>query len=120
MLLSETKILVPYKGTAELCFGHDENPNHIKHNARPGDVYILPAGMTHRSLTQSSDFQMVGSYPYGSHDWDNCRGNDDKDEREKEKLWESVRMLGKKENWLLKMDPIFGNSEGSPLNVFWK
>jgi len=112
------QILVPYRGTAELAFGHDESPNVIKHQARPGDVYILPAGIAHRSLSQSGDFQMVGSYPEGSSNWDNCKGNEG-NEKEKEKQWKSVKKLGRRENWL-KMDPIYGQVEGSPVDVFWK
>lgn len=61
---------------------------------------------------------MVGSYPAGSHDWDNCKGGE-KDGREKDRLWDKVKELGKKEN-RLKMDPVYGDSEGSPLGVFWK
>ncbi|KAK9897870.1 hypothetical protein P389DRAFT_169890 [Cystobasidium minutum MCA 4210] len=111
------EILVPYKGSAKLAFGHDSSPDCIHHTAVPGDVYILPAGIAHRSLEQSNDFQMVGSYPAGSHDWDNCKGSHN--EEEKKKLWNSVSQLGRKENWL-KMDPIYGDTGESPLRSFWK
>lgn len=31
-----------------------------------GDVLIIPAGVSHRSLESSEDFMMVGAYPQGS------------------------------------------------------
>lgn len=61
---------------------------------------------------------MVGSYPAGSHDWDNCKGGES-NEAEKNKNWKKVEELGRKGNWV-KMDPIYGDVEGSPLSMFWK
>lgn len=104
-------------GTAELAFGHSDSPDVVHHSARPGDVYIVPAGVVHRSLQSSSDFKMVGSYPVGSHDWDNCRGTEDPDRREAQ--WERVRELGCSKDLRLRLDPVYGSAEGSPLSELW-
>lgn len=92
----------------------------IRHHAKAGDVYILPAGMTHRSLSQSNDFSMVGSYPVASHNWDNCKGSSGLEESSpsKDELWASVKRLGIEKN-RLKLDPIYGSDEGSPISTFW-
>lgn len=88
-----------------------------KHEARPGDVYILPAGVTHRSLSQSNDFSMVGSYPMDAHSWDNCRGGED--QAQTSKLWDSVKKLGSKAQ-RLSVDPIYGKTtEPTPLSQHW-
>lgn len=110
------QVLVTFSGAAELAFGHSESSTSIQHSARPGDVYIVPAGVVHRSVSQSSDFQMVGSYPLGSEDWDNCRGGK---EQETSKLWERVERLGRREN-RLKLDPIYGEEGDAPLFRFWQ
>jgi len=110
------EVLVPYSGTAELAFGHSESPSCIHHTARAGDVYIVPAGVVHRSMSQSSDFQMVGSYPVDGVDWDNCRGGKSE---QTSKLWERVKELGRKEN-RLELDPVYGEDKDAPLFQLWK
>lgn len=42
-----------------------------------GDVLVLPAGVLHRAMTDSSDFRMVGAYPAGSPSWDMKYGEDE-------------------------------------------
>jgi len=113
------QVLCPFRGSAELAFGHSDSPDHVKHDAQAGDVYILPSGMTHRSLSQSHDFQMVGSYPAGSREWDNCRGGKEVGDDETRRLWGAVREMGS-EGQRLKADPVYGHEAGSPLSQFWQ
>ena len=110
------EVLVPYQGTAELVFGHSSSTTYIKHCALPGDVYLIPAGVAHRSLTSSSDFKMVGSYPVGSRDWDNCRGEEGA--KVQSWNWERVKKLGQREHWPSR-DPIYGDAKEAPLFKFW-
>ena len=70
----------------------------------------------HRSLSSSSDFMMVGSYPVGSKDWDNCRGGDDT--AEGSKRWERVKKLGDRSQWPGK-DPVYGDDKAAPLFKLW-
>lgn len=57
---------------------------------------------------------MVGSYPVGAKNWDNCKGGGNK-----EQLWRSVADLGKVENWL-KVDPVYGSDAEAPLFKAWR
>ena len=40
-------------------------PNGIVLDVEKGDVIVLPAGITHRNLGCSKDFEVVGGYPGG-------------------------------------------------------
>lgn len=57
---------------------------------------------------------MVGSYPTGAKQWDNCRGGKDKDDEHTRSLWQSVRTYGEAAN-RLKLDPVYGDDGESPL-----
>ena len=55
------------RGKASVRLGGD---NHGKtFEVRAGDVIIIPAGVAHKNLGSSSDFQVVGAYPKGQK-WD--------------------------------------------------
>lgn len=47
--------------------GGDDNGKTFE--VRAGDVIIIPAGVAHKNLGSSSDFQVVGAYPKGQK-WD--------------------------------------------------
>jgi uncharacterized protein YjlB len=49
-------------GSARIGFGGDHG---IKVDVETGDVCVIPAGVGHRRLSSSSDFQMAGGYPPG-------------------------------------------------------
>jgi uncharacterized protein YjlB len=54
--------LIVCKGEARIQFGGDQGMTlHLK----IGDAVVLPAGMAHKKLDQSPDFQVMGAYPDG-------------------------------------------------------
>lgn len=55
-----------FSGEAEILFGGEKGE---RARLRPGCVAVIPAGVGHKNLGSSSDFQVVGCYPEGqSHD----------------------------------------------------
>ncbi|KAK5109638.1 hypothetical protein LTR62_006875 [Meristemomyces frigidus] len=93
-------------GTAELCFGHEDNPQCVRETVRKGDVIVVPAGVAHRLLRDiDGGFEMVGCYPPG-YNWDMCYGRfgeEKKVEKIKEIPW-------------FERDPVYGD-EGPALEV---
>lgn len=55
------------KGEACVRLGGDDNGKTFE--VRAGDVIIIPAGVAHKNLGSSFDFQVVGAYPEGQK-WD--------------------------------------------------
>lgn len=51
-----------YAGSVQVQFG---GPGGWKIEAHPGDVVVLPAGLTHKNLRCSFGFRTVGCYPKG-------------------------------------------------------
>ncbi|EPQ31097.1 uncharacterized protein PFL1_01286 [Pseudozyma flocculosa PF-1] len=47
--------------------GGPKTEHHLR--LRPGDILLIPAGYTHRSLESSHDFTMLGCYPRGAASW---------------------------------------------------
>ncbi|WRT66021.1 uncharacterized protein IL334_002972 [Kwoniella shivajii] len=95
------EVLVVVSGSGTLCFGGStSNPNKVQIDVGKGDVMIVPAGVGHAMVEDKGSFQMVGSYPKGSENWDMCTGQD----HEKDTTWETIRMLG----WF-KGDPVYGD-----------
>lgn len=52
-----------YRGNAEIRFGDEAGFTAL---LCPGDVVIIPAGVSHERLSASSDFHGVGAYPEGA------------------------------------------------------
>ena len=93
-------------GSANLCFGNEDNPKRVETVVKRGDVVVIPAGVSHRLLEDlEGGFSMVGSYPKGAN-WDMCYGR----EGEEEKI-EGI----KKVEWF-KRDPVYDDN-GPALEV---
>jgi uncharacterized protein YjlB len=131
-------------GTATIRFGvADTNPDleasthgdahedgGVELHAEPGDVFLIPAGVSHKtydttpaefklltpgggrcipgddpektlSEIELEGFTMIGAYPQGS-GWDSCSGGEHEDEEAREKVW-SVPKPG--------LDPVLGEAE---------
>ena len=56
------EVLACVSGRARIGFGGDRG---IKVDVETGDVCVIPAGVGHRRLDASGDFQMAGGYPPG-------------------------------------------------------
>lgn len=93
------EVLVVVKGSARLCFGGRDNPKRVEHDAEKGDLMVVPAGLAHAMLedTSGGGFEMVGSYPVGAKNWDHCTST----ERGVE---ERIAGLG----WF-ELDPVYGD-----------
>jgi uncharacterized protein YjlB len=90
-------------GRARLCFGGEQNPERVEVEVGKGDAVLIPAGVAHMLLDDlDGGFQMVGSYPTGSEQWDMCYGREGE-----EKAAQRIEKL----TWLEK-DPVYG--EGGP------
>ncbi|MFW5699273.1 MAG: hypothetical protein ACOCXS_00040 [Bacteroidota bacterium] len=50
-----------YRGWVKGQFG---GPEGVMLEAKAGDVLIIPAGVAHKNLEQSNDFEVVGAYPH--------------------------------------------------------
>ncbi|KAH7100699.1 RmlC-like cupin domain-containing protein [Auriculariales sp. MPI-PUGE-AT-0066] len=77
------EVLVVTAGSANLCFGGEDNPARVELIISKGDVVIIPAGVAHRLLKEESNktaFQMVGSYPHGC-TWDMCYGRSGEEQK---------------------------------------
>lgn len=92
------EVLVIATGSAQCCFGGEENPGRVEPVLNTGDVVIIPAGVAHRLLEDDGGFQMVGSYPVGK-SWDMCYGRAGEEDQ--------VRGIGQL-GWFQK-DPIYGD-----------
>ena len=58
------EVLGVYQGNATVNFGGEGGPIT---KVWPGDVIIIPAGVSHKNLGASPDFGVVGAYPKGQH-----------------------------------------------------
>lgn len=76
--------------------------------AKKGDVIVVPAGVSHRNIEQSSDFRVIGAYPKGQM-WDMNYGNKGERPLADRKICE-VPLPDK--------DPVFGKN--GPLPQLWK
>ncbi len=95
-----------YSGSATVLFGGDgEGGFSIEICA--GDVVVIPAGVSHKCLSASSDFGVVGAYPDGIA-VDECLGNSQETHKAENNLAKVP---------LPKFDPVFGG-EG-PLLEKW-
>lgn len=55
------EVLVIIAGECEVQFGGEGGEKYV---VTLGDVVILPAGVSHKSLKMSDDFQCIGAYPF--------------------------------------------------------
>lgn len=53
------KVLIIFAGSCTILIGGSKE---IKYDIAKGDVIIFPAGVSHKSLTSSANFQCIGSY----------------------------------------------------------
>ena len=56
------EVLGVYSGWVEACFGGSGGR---VVTAAVGDVIVIPAGVSHKNMKQSTDFRVVGAYPEG-------------------------------------------------------
>lgn len=54
------EVLGVYRGTATLQLGGEEGR---EFGVKPGDVIVIPAGVGHKRVNSSADFNVVGAYP---------------------------------------------------------
>lgn len=98
------EVLGCYSGEALLQLGGPSGP---EVPFAQGDVMVIPAGVSHKRLSGSPDFAVVGAYAHG-HNWDLKRG-DPKDLQEAQAEIDQVRMP--------KTDPVCGRD--GPLLEHW-
>jgi uncharacterized protein YjlB len=56
------EVLIVFAGTADVQLGGNKG---VTQTFRRGDVVIIPAGVSHKNLSSSRDFAIVGAYPEG-------------------------------------------------------
>ena len=56
------EVLGLYSGRVQVRLG---GPKGILVEARAGDVIVIPAGVSHQNVGQSTDFKVIGAYPDG-------------------------------------------------------
>lgn len=71
-----------FKGKSTLLLGRgpldDASEGGIEVDVNTGDIIVLPAGVSHCSVTSEGEYEYVGLYPRGSPKWDNnwCKANE--------------------------------------------
>lgn len=101
---SAHEVLGVYSGWVSACFG---GPQGETLKASAGDIIVIPAGVSHCNVGQSSDFRVVGGYPAGQ-EYDMMYGKDD----DRPKADENIKNVGKP-----LADPVFGPT--GPLMRLW-
>ncbi|MBX3280310.1 MAG: cupin domain-containing protein [Acidobacteria bacterium] len=97
--------LVVYEGSAKVQLGGESGP---VETINAGDVIIIPAGVGHKNLGASSDFQVVGAYPPEQF-VDMCYGRPG----ERPRTDQNIARVA-----LPSTDPVFGAS--GPLRDYWR
>lgn len=98
------EVLAVFSGSALVQFGGEHG---IRQQLRCGDVVVIPAGVAHKNLGASADFEVIGAYPRGQ-EWDMCYGNPGERPGADERIGRVP---------LPEMDPVFG--AGGPLKQHW-
>ena len=98
------EVLGCFRGSAKVQLGGEDG---IIQTVSRGDVVVIPAGVSHKNLGYSSDFRIVGAYPFGQSP-DMCRG-ESKERPRADQYIASVKLPEK--------DPVFG--ETGPIFDGW-
>ena len=99
------EVLGIYSGRASVRLG---GPKGNTYEVTKGDVIIIPAGVAHKNIDQSSDFKCVGAYPAGQI-WDMNYGK----KNERPEADKNIKKVP-----LPEQDPVLGADEG--LINYWK
>eukprot|EP00744_Colponema_vietnamica_P020899 GILI01029759.1.p1 GENE.GILI01029759.1~~GILI01029759.1.p1 ORF type:complete len:206 (-),score=44.99 GILI01029759.1:47-607(-) len=59
------EVLGMFVGTASVVFGGEGDEGVLVH-VKPGDMIVIPAGVSHKAIAASEDFYCVGGYPNGT------------------------------------------------------
>ena len=54
------------QGESKLALGrerHEDSTGGVEVDVKAGDVIVVPAGVSHRSLTATDDYRYIGVYP---------------------------------------------------------
>ncbi|KAH7086448.1 hypothetical protein FB567DRAFT_71322 [Paraphoma chrysanthemicola] len=88
----------------------DNDTDGVEVNVRTGDVMVLPAGVSHRSLSSEDDFRYIGVYPEAAPRWRNnyCGGKENMNA-----LLEEINKVPIPDS-----DPVLGAN--GPLCQIWK
>lgn len=92
-------------GSAQVQLGGDHNGQTFEVQA--GDVIVVPAGVAHKNLSSTSDFQVIGAYPVGQ-TWDMNYGKSSERPQADRNIAQVL---------LPKLDPVYG--EDGPLAEYW-
>lgn len=99
------EVLGVFSGTAKVQLGGEGG---TIQTINPGDVIIIPAGVSHKNLGDSADFGVVGAYPAGQHP-DLCSGK----KNERPKADQNITRVP-----LPQKDPVYG--QNGPLKRHWR
>lgn len=65
-LVSTDQITAIFQGKSRLILGREQEdtaPGGVEVDVEAGDVIVIPAGVSHRSLTSEDDYRYIGVYP---------------------------------------------------------
>ncbi|KAL1792254.1 hypothetical protein ACET3X_010005 [Alternaria dauci] len=101
------------RGSSRLALGrskeHDATDG-IEINIHTGDVIVIPAGVSHRSLESEGDFRYIGVYPKAAPRW---RNNHCEEHEPMDALRQEIDSVAIPDS-----DPVFGRA--GPLCQIWK
>ena len=98
------EVLGCFQGSATVQFGGESGP---KVEIQAGDGVVIPAGVGHKKISSSADFQVIGAYPAGQ-EVDMCG----EEETSREEIIDRIQGLANP-----KTDPFYG--EDGPLARLW-
>ncbi len=98
------EVLGIYRGWVQAQFG---GPQGETFKATAGDVIVVPAGVAHKNIRQSTDFKTIGAYPIGQ-TWDMNYGKPG-ERPQSDRNIQSV--------YIPETDPVYGKS--GPLVTLW-
>ncbi|KAF1953103.1 hypothetical protein CC80DRAFT_537866 [Byssothecium circinans] len=101
-----------FQGSSRLVLGREQDDTSatgVEVDVFPGDIIVIPAGVSHRSLSSSGNYRYIGVYPETGPRWRNVFCQHD------ESVNELVKEIGTVE--VPEHDPVFGL--GGPLVLIW-